>query len=146
MIALIIGCSIITSCLYRAGGMGKDQKYWIPVWMRHSWVRDWLCPLFILLPLFMQHPSWLFLPVYGMIGAAFTTYWDWLFKKDNFWVSGLVVGLAQLPLVLAGFAWWEITLRALFITVSWGLLCKLYKNDHLEEHGRGFLASISNLI
>src|SRR3990167_11534356 len=121
MTSLIIICSIFSSVAYRAGGLSKEQWYWIPKFMRRSWVRDWLCPLFCLLPLFIQHPSWVFLPVYGMMGAAFSTYWDWLLKEDNFWISGFVVGLAAMPLMFAGFVWWQLLLRALFIAITWGL-------------------------
>lgn len=142
---LTILCSIITSILYRAGGLSLSQPYWIPVWMRHSWVRDWLCPFFCLLPLFIQHPSWLFLPIYGAMGGAFSTYWEYK-GEPNFWLSGFVLGLAAAPLVFCGFIWWHLAIRAVFLAVSWGVLCTLSGNDHAEEHGRGFLAGISSLF
>lgn len=146
IILLAIVMSIFASVCYRAGGLSKEQPYWIPIWMRHSWVRDWLCPLFVLLPLFVQSPHWIFIPVYGIMGGFFTTYWDFLFKEDNFWVSGLAVGSAMFPLVFAGFVWYVLLAKAVFICVSWGLLCKYSGNDHVEEHGRGFLASIHNIV
>jgi hypothetical protein len=136
-------CASISSVLYRAGGLSKEQKYWIPVWLRHSWVRDWLCPFFCLLPLFIQHPSWIFIPVYGLMGAAFSTYWDKLFKFDNFWFSGFMVGLSIMPLAFCGFVWWHLLIRAFILAVAWGALCQISGNDHVEEHGRGFLAAIA---
>ena len=143
---LAIICSIISSILFRAGGLSKEQKYWIPLWMRHSWVRDWLCPFFCLLPLFLIHPHVLFIPIYGLMGLCFTTYWDKVFKFDNFWFSGFALGIVQMPLAFIGFAWWVILLKAIFIAVSWGTLCALSENDHVEEHGRGFLVSIPSII
>lgn len=145
-IILIIAMSLLSSCAYRAGGLSKEQPYWIPVWMRHSWVRDWLCPLFCLLPLFLHHPSWLFLPAYGLMGVAFTTYWDKVFKFDNFWFSGFMVGLAALPLVFCGFAWWLLLIRAVVLALWWGFWSDVIGNDHAEEHGRGFLVGISSFI
>lgn len=143
---LIIPCSIVSSILYRAGGLSQEQPYWIPKWMRHSWLRDWLCPLFCLLPLFIQHPSWLFIPAYGLMGGAFTTYWDKLFKFDNFWFAGFMVGMAALPLAFCGFAWWMLLLRAALLAVTWGFWCKLFGNDHVEEHGRGAFAGLSAFV
>lgn len=138
---LMIVCVIFSSILYRAGGMSKEQKYWIPVWARHSWVRDWLCPFFCLLPLFIQHPHWVFILSYGLMGASFSTYWDWLFKFDNYWFSGFMVGVSLVPLVFIGFVWWVILLKAVLIGIAWGGWCAIFKNDHVEEHGRGGIAA-----
>lgn len=147
MIWLTLSFAIISSILYRAGGLSKEQPYWIPVWMRKSWVRDWLCPLFCLFPLFLQNPHWLFILSYGAMGAAFTTYWDWTYKnRDNYWLAGFGVGLAFIPLIWAGFAWQLVLAQALFLAISWGGWSRLVGNDHAEEHGRGFLAAISSLI
>lgn len=146
MIILSIVCAILSSCCYRAGGLDQNTKYWIPKFLRHSWVRDWICPFFCLLPLFILHPSWIFIPVYGLMGACFTTYWDKLFGFDNFWFSGFVLGLCLIPLAFAGFAWYILLAKAFFIAISWGVLCASTGNDHVEEHGRGFLASIPSIV
>lgn len=142
MIILVILCAIACSVLYRAGGLSKEQPYWIPVWMRRSWVRDWLCPLFVLLPLFIQQPHWIFIPIYGIMGALLTTYWDWLFKYDNFWFSGFFVGLSIMPLILIGCVWWIILIKAIILAVLWGGWCTIFKNDHMEEHGRGLFLGV----
>lgn len=139
-------CAIISSVLYRAGGLSKDQPYWIPEWMRRTWVRDWLCPLYCLFPLFIESPSWWFIPAYVLMGAAFTTYWDKLFKYDNFWFSGFMLGIAQMPLAFAGFEWGAILLRAVMIGIFWGAWCSVNSNDHVEEHGRGFIVAIMSFI
>lgn len=145
MIYPVIICSTISSILYRAGGLSVSEPYWIPTWMRQSWVRDWLCPFFCLLPLFLERPSWLFILAYGAMGGAFSTYWR--FKgKANFWLSGFMVALAAAPLIFCGFIWWRLAIRAIVLAVAWGAWSLLIGNDHWEEHGRGFLVPITDVI
>lgn len=148
MVSIIITilCSCFSSILYHSGGLDQTEKYWIPLWMRKRLVRAWLCPLFCLLPMFAHHPSWLFMPAYGLMGVAFTTYWDKLFKFDNFWFAGFMVGMSALPLVFCGFAWWLLLIRAIALALCWGIWCKIFGNDHVEEHGRGGLAGLSAFI
>lgn len=144
-IIFIILISVLTSIFYHAGGLSQDEPYWIPKWMRHTWVRDWICPLFCLLPMFISRPSWLFVLAYGAMGGAFTTYWKYK-GNANFWLSGFIVGLTCLPLIFCSFAWWRVLLRAFVIAIWWGFWSDAFDNDHWEEHGRGFLAGIFNLI
>lgn len=139
---LNLACAVLSSILYRAGGLARTQRYWLPLFMRRSWVRDWLCPLCVLLPLFIQHPSWWFVLAYGALGGALTTYWDWLFEFDNYWFSGCVAGLALLPLALCGFSLVTILVKALVLAVAWGVWSLVWTNDHAEEHGRGFLLAV----
>lgn len=142
---LTIFFSLLSSVCYRAGGLSQEEKYWIPLWMRQAWVRDWLCPFFCLFPLFLQHPSWVFLLAYGAMGGAFSTYWKYK-NNANYWLSGFVVGLACLPLIFCGVIWWRIILRSISLAVLWGTWCKIFGNDHIQEHGRGFLVSVTMLI
>lgn len=145
VILLSILGSIFSSICYHAGGLDQTEPYWIPKWMRQSWVRDWICPFFCLLPLFIQHPSWWFVPAYGLMGAAFSAYWKYK-GNTNFWVSGLFVGLAAFPLLFCGFVWWLLLCRAIFIALWWGFWSAVIGNDHIEEHGRGFFPGIAALI
>ena len=142
---LIFLGALVSSVLYRAGGLSREQPYWIPVWMRRSWVRDWLCPIACLYPLYTSNSSWLFFLSYGLMGAAFTTYWK---RKGeaNYWLAGFFVGIAAMPLIFCGFSLWTLFLRALFIAISWGAWCEVFGNDHAEEHGRGFFVGISSLL
>ena len=143
-LGVLIAC-IISGTLYRAGGMSKDKEAnptWIPMWLRKSWVRDWLCPAFLLLPLLcFWRPSslldWgLLLPYYGLSGAALSTYWDWLFGEDNFYAHGFGCGLAGFCLITF-VPWWILTLRLIICTVGMGLWSKWQDNDVWEECGRG---------
>jgi hypothetical protein len=147
MIVLIILLSILSAILYRAGGMDRQTKHWLPVWARKSWVRDWICPACCLLPLLLKHPSFWFIPAYGALGGMFSTYWDWMFKgEDNYWFSGFMCGAVGLLLIPAGVSWLPLIIRALFIAIGWGAWCKIFSNDFVEEYGRGFIVSIATII
>lgn len=143
---IIILLSILSALFYRCGGLAKDTKHWIPVWLRQSWVRDWLCPFCVLFPLFLHHPSPWFILAYAALGGALTTYWDWLFKFDNYWFSGFMCGVAGWVLTLAGFDYVHLVIRAIVICVLWGGWCALVKNDFKEEYGRGFILGMSSFL
>ena len=146
MILTIILTSIICSIFYRAGGMSRLKKHWIPVWLRKSGFRDWGCPLCFLLPTLFIHVSWWLLLAYILSGLALTTYWDDLNGQDNFWIAGLVCGIAGIPLFFYGFPILPILIRAVVLCVSWGLIAKLSSNDFFEEYSRGFMLSITMLF
>lgn len=139
----ILILSVISAILYRAGGMSKDpsaEPKWIPVWLRQSWVRDWLCPMCVLLlwfPGFNWGLIW-WLLAYGATGGMLTTYWDWLFKFDNFWFSGFMVGLAGLFLIGLGQPWMPLVGRSFLLAILWGAWSLAIGKDYVEEMGRGF--------
>jgi hypothetical protein len=137
---MIFLLSIVSGILYRAGGLSKEEKTWIPVWMRHSWVRDWLCPLCIyslyLPSSWFQFGMWLC--AYGATGGMLSTYWDWTNKGNaNYWLSGFMVGLAGLFLIALGVPWWHLLARSLALAVCWGAWCAIFKNADVEEYSRG---------
>jgi hypothetical protein len=145
-ILITLAAVCLSGVFYRAGGMSKDttaEPKWIPLWLRKSWVRDWLLPGVLLLPLFsfLALSSWLSLGMcllfYILSGAALSTYWDFLFGHDNFWMHGLVCGLAGVPLIWAGVPWPLIVGRIVVCTVGMGLVSKLSGKDWVEEMGRG---------
>lgn len=148
--------TVICAILYRAGGMSKDataEPTWMPMWLRQSWVRDWIIPVVIYLTCAVcRWPSdWL---AAGMLlaavlptGGALSTYWDELFGFDNFWFSGFVVGLAAFPLIWAGYHWYWILARALVLAVLWGGWSAIVGKDTWEEYGRGaFVAATLPLM
>ncbi len=156
-IILWLLASILSVILYRTGGMSKDDNArpeWIPKFMRRSWVRDWLIPfvsLGYLLTLWQPEYGieWLFfLPCIVLTGLTLSTYWDWLFEYDNYWFSGFCVGLALSPLIFAGIHWYAILIRAVVLVLAWGVWCKIFGDDVIEEMGRGgfIIASLPLLI
>lgn len=142
-IVLVLFLSVLSSILMRAGGMDKQTKHWIPVWMRQSWVRDWLCPACVLIPVLIISPSWWILLAYIATGGALSTYWDKTFGFDNLYFSGFMVGVALFPLLFFGFNIVDIGSRACALAIIWGGLnlfvnkFKVKKSDFIEEYTRG---------
>ncbi len=153
---IVICLSILSMLAYRAGGMGVEPETnpkWIPKWMRHSWVRDWLCPLFVLGCFYifaspLSSLGWAGLLIsYGLLGGALTTYFDKWFGFDNFWFSGFMCGLAAIPLMLCGISLWLILTRAMVLAICWGAWCAIFGKDTTEEYGRGgFLVATLPLL
>lgn len=135
--------SILSSILYRAGGLSKSQPYWIPIFLRKSFVRDYFCPILCLLPPCINDPHWVYLIVYFLMVGGFSTYWDRLFGYDNFAFAGFMLGIAALPLMYVGFPLSHLIVRALVIGLLWWIITHFFSNDHIEEHGRGFFVCIA---
>ena len=120
MILLLIPLAILRGVLGRMGGAeGYDTKY-----------RDIGCSLTIaadwaIILGWYSHIWWVYLLIFGLHWAAFCTYWDKIFKKDNFWFSGFVVGLCIAPvLFIDSGLLWVILLRAVMLCIAWGVLNK----------------------
>jgi len=140
----VIVLSVISAIAYRLGGLSKDTPHWLPVWMRHSWVRDWLCPIFCLLPI-LSGSLWLLL-AYVALAGALTTYWDRLFGYDNFWFAGFMCGVAGFPLLFLGHNWILLAIRAVSICLFWGIICAISENDFVEEYSRGFFLCLPTIL
>ncbi len=122
MITLFI-ISILAGILGRMGGTSKyDTLY-----------RDLGIPaLFIVYQWFTKH-SVINIPyfiTFVFFYGSLTTYWDELFNKPgtpgnqhkhNFWFSGFMVGLSNLPLVWIGVSWYFILIKAIILAIIWGL-------------------------
>jgi hypothetical protein len=87
---------------------------------------------------------------FGLLFGSLVTYWDFLFKKDCFWFSGLIVGLSGLPVALAQGKFIGCIVRMGLISGTWQLLNKLlpqkvfcWTRDIVEEFGRGFITIIT---
>ena len=146
MVIVIFILSVLSACLYRAGGMSQEQESWIPKWLRHSWVRDWLCPICALTPLAILHPSWLFILAYVALAGSLSTYWDFLFGFDNFWFAGFMCGIAAFMLIWCGYIWWLLLIRAFLLAILWGGISAASDNDFVEEYSRGFTLSILSMM
>jgi len=128
-IIIILIATILSAILYRLGGAkGWNTKF-----------RDLGCPLVALgLMLFLKIsvPWYLHTLAFLLMFGFLTTYWDKLFKYDNFYMHGFMIGIAFLPYMVA-VAWWLILIRAIIIGLFMGLWCKFFQNDIVEEGGRG---------
>lgn len=140
----LIILAILSGVLGRMGGAGKSGQ-WYDFLLDTKW-RDVGCSLliiftWILLFGFSITHWWVYLIMLGLHWAAFSTYWDWVFKKDNLWVAGFFVGLASLPMIIIiDWIWWFIIIRAVVLAIIWGLLNKylpsqvlVWRRDVAEE-------------
>jgi hypothetical protein len=82
---------------------------------------------------------WGYLLTFGLSWAALSTYWDFLFGEDNFWFSGLICGVAGMPLLMCGVPWQVLVLRLAIVTIGWGIWSAIMGWDVAEEMGRGGL-------
>lgn len=148
MITLVL--SILSGILGRMGGSDKYNTKW----------RDIGCALITLITFWFLFGFdwslwWIYLLTFGLHWSALSTYWDWLLKKDNFWVSGFGVGMALIPLI-----GWEFLLRAIILALIWGCLNKylpsagidgkkrilLWRRDIVEEFIRYFSIPFTLLL
>ena len=146
LIKILIAC-ILSALCYRCGGMGKEdtaEPKWIPKWMRNTKARDLGCPTVMLIALWLMEGFklpywWVYLLTFGLNFAALTTYWDFMFGYDNFYMHGLMIGLAGIPLLWCGVPTPVVMLRIVICALGMGLWSKWIGNDVLEETGRGIL-------
>jgi hypothetical protein len=151
MFCLLIISIILCALLSRAGGQGQEETAkpkWMPLWLRHTWVRDWIIPIVIYsLCALAKGLDWLLLAAVLATGGALTTYWDEIFGFDNYWFSGFMAGLGAFPLYWAGYHWYTILARAFLLAVLWGGWCAIFKKDTTEEYARGaFIAATIPLL
>ena len=147
MIILYLILIALGAVCYRLGGASYADFPKLPKWLIHSYTRDIGVPLIALasmVTLGKYHWAlWLCMPL--MYGAL-TTYWDFMFNDvDNFYMHGFMCGVAMFPLVLTGFNWQFIFIRAIILGMSMGLLNKYANKWHwkhaviIEECSRGAL-------
>jgi len=135
--------SIISGILYRFGG-----------WKQTLW-RDIGVPIVALVALWLldyRSSYWMaHLCFFGLMWGALSTYWDRLFKKDNFFIHGFMIGIALLPFCFFGMSLWLLLTRAMVLGLGMGLVNKyvnkwaLSHSDIIEEFFRGVII-IATLI
>lgn len=144
MIWLLFTLAITSGTFGRLGGAGKAGNWYDPI-LDTKW-RDIGCSVILIaaaILTFGGHPEawWAYLLAFGLTWASFTTYWDKLFGKDCFWFSGLIVGVAGLPLMwVSGNLWWIWVIRTGVLAVIWQLLntfipqkILIWRRDVVEE-------------
>lgn len=149
MVYTIILIALLSGMFGRMGGAGKSDQWYEDV-LDTKW-RDIGCSLLLILAtivLFGRQPAvwWAYALAFGLTWASFCTYWDKLFGYDCLWFSGLVVGVAGLPLMwVSGDLWWIWVVRMGVLAVVWELLNKklpqkvwVWGRDVVEEFVRYF--------
>jgi hypothetical protein len=147
----------ISATLYRLGGASKEdaeKEYgWIPKWIRSlPKKRDAGCGIvsgLMMWYLFPSTPWWIHLIAFGALWGMLSTYWDWMFgDEDNFWMHGLMCGMAYLVYGFHNpeiFGW--LALRAGVMAVFMGVWSHiLFSDAWTEENGRGGIIPLSLLL
>ena len=144
-IGAVILATAISAILYRLGGAAKKGN-WLD-FARNSKVRDIGCSLtfLALVGALVTHAHiewaswWVYAICFGLSWASLSTYWDWLFGYDNYYMHGLGCGLAMLPLIACGVSWELLAVRVGICCFGMGLWSEEHDNDVIEELGRGAL-------
>jgi hypothetical protein len=113
---MIFLASVISACLYRIGGAGKEE---IP--FANSQYRDIGCPVIVFIYLLTLGVTWYLalaaaLAVLGMI----RTYWDFLTGEDNLWLAGAGIGICMTPLCWDGVSWMGVLAYTAILSVTMG--------------------------
>lgn len=144
MVFETIALSALSAFLYRLGGLSKeqaeDQIPWCPEWLINTKARDIGCSLiatFWMMAFYPQVAWYWHILAFGAMWGALTTYWDFVTGDDNFWLSGLGVSFAYLPYAIGSGDWIGFAIRCLALAVLMGAWCAIFKNDWVEESGRG---------
>lgn len=143
ILSVVIAC-IVSAIFYRAGGQGSDpasKPTWMPMWLRDGKTRDAGCPL-VLIGLSMliwgiSENWWAYLLCFGMSWGMLTTYWDWLFGYDNFYMHGFGCGVAAFWLAFCGIPLSVLFAHLIICTLGMGLWSQFIGTDYIEEYGRG---------
>lgn len=131
-IILLLILSIACGILGRMGGSDKYNTRW----------RDIGCSLCVLIGLFILFGFnlslwWAYLLIFGLSWAFLSTYWDGLFKFDNLWFSGFMMGMSAFPYYENDLGY---VIRAILLALIWGSLNKylpkkvfIWRRDVAEE-------------
>ena len=128
MILTIILFSVACGVLGRMGGSGKYSRLTRVIGV------PFLCTL--LAYILGCHNYLMLLLSMGLMVAAISTYWDFLFGYDNFWFHGFMLGIATLPIAYDTGHWLGFVALVAIRTIFIGLWCKFVGWDVAEEFGR----------
>jgi len=128
-----LGLSIASSICYRIGGWKKGNKL-----IRRLGCSLLALGLFLGLQGFNLRYWWIYCLFLILNYAALSTYHDYV-GFDCWPLTGWFYGLAAIPLLWCGVAFWAIIGRAIFLALTIWWLRERTGKDWLEEMGSGFL-------
>lgn len=149
MILWTIVLGLLSGVLYRLGGLSKWQAKrdmpWLPSFVVNSKTRDIGCVVLtgVWLYNFSVVGVWFGQVLAGLLMVAgLTTYWDespinWDKPEDNFFLHGIIIGLALVPMGISTGLWGWMIVRAVTLGILMGVISSVSKNDYVEEIGRG---------
>ncbi len=149
MIALyIIILAFISAQLFKLGGAEKNGKW--NDFLKNTKTRDAGCPLIALIALWFLNGFslsywWTYLLTFGLSWGAMTTYFSFLVEPEDdvtaieWFVTGLIYGIAAFPLIWAGIHWYAILGRAITLAFAIMILRERTGKVFKEEKGSGVL-------
>ncbi len=145
-IVYTVVASVGSAILYRLGGMtGFNTK-----------LRDLGCATVGFLVMFLVfgfNCQWYtHLISFLLLFGALTTYWDKIFKYDNFYFHGFMIAFAYLPYAIELGLWLPFVIRCLVCAVAMGGINYIVNKDAwnyrdwIEELSRGFILVITLIM
>ena len=126
---------ILNAILYRLGGKGGGP------WYFNTKMRDVGCALVTCFGMFWIYGVttwWAHALGFAALFACLCTYWDSFFGYDNFFFHGFMCGVAFAPYAMSGdVTWLGVLIRAGALGLFMWAWCGFFKNDVVEETGRG---------
>ena len=140
MIYWLLGLTAVNSTLYRMGGSAAFDKLW----------RRIGCALVttVMIGLAVQW-HWLLIIHSLILYGCLTTYLSEFVPPDDnvcgieWFLTGIIYGLAALPLIWAGFSWVWVIVRTLALGIAICAWSNYEDNAVREELGRGLLLGLS---
>ena len=82
-------------------------------------------------------PWWVYLISFGAMWGMLTTYWDFLFGYDNFFMHGAGIAFAFIPFAIVSGGWLGFGIRFISLALTMGIWSKCFGDVDVEECGRG---------
>lgn len=150
LIVLLVLFTGLSAFWYRCGGMSSAELHarfpWAPSFWSNRWWRCLSCSLLTTGWLAIRLPTlpwWVYVLSLGIAYGMTTTYHDYITGDDNFFLHGLGIGIAPLPMVIwlstqgVHTFWMPFVIRAIALALFMGVWCAIFKDDDTEEFGRG---------
>lgn len=160
-IAITAVFSVLSSILYRLGGMSVEEKNqklpFFPDWTTEKITRRMGCSLLSTFLSWIYMPGAPFLAYIVSFGATFgmlSTYWDFINGEDNFYLHGIGIGLAGMIVPIWAVATGSAGImpvfimagRATILSLAMGVWCAVFSNVDVEEYFRGMIIAASYAV
>lgn len=114
---LMLPFAILSGVFGRMGGSENYNSNWrdIGINLLHViflfFTVNWIAPVWL----------WLLIVYFGLFKASISTYWDFLFGFDNFWMHGFMLGLSAFVICFITGHWWLMLIRSIGLALFMGI-------------------------
>ena len=131
--------TILSAFLYRVGGMSKEEAQekvpWLPLWFVNTRARDIGCSVLSVSWMWFFYqpvPWWVYLISFGAMWGMLTTYWDFLFGYDNFFMHGAGIAFAFIPFAIVSGGWLGFGIRFISLALTMGIWSKCFDVESIK--------------